>query len=131
MAFRDTCVPGRSVMKLNHLDLQVPDVQATADFFVRFLGFTRQSSPTSPALVILTDGDGFSLVLQRRKETDPPYPEGFHVGCLVDRPELVYDFHTTLEQAGLPGGAVQVNGRGTLLYTHAPGGILVEVSCRR
>lgn len=117
-------------MKLNHIDLQVPDVQETASFFERWLGFTHRSSRTSPAIAILGGEDGFVLVLQRKKD-DAPYPDGFHVGFLIDREDDVIDFQRRAREAGLQVSDVDRNARGTMVYCMAPGGILIEVSCRR
>ncbi len=118
-------------MKLNHIDLQVPDVQETAAFFERWLGFTHTSSRTSPAIAILRGEDGFVLVLQRKKDESEQYPDGFHVGFLVEREDIVIDFQRRAREAGLVISDVDRNARGTMAYCHAPGGILVEVSCRR
>lgn len=116
-------------MLLNHIDLQVPDVQATAAFFERWLGFTHTTSRSSPAIAILLGEGGFVLVLQRRQDGER-YPEGFHVGCVVDREELVVDFHRRVSEAGVRISEVTRNGRGTMAYCYAPGDVLVEVSWR-
>ena len=116
-------------MQLNHIDLQVPDVQATAAFFEQWLGFTHVSNRASPAIAILRGEAGFVLVIQRR-EPGERYPSAFHVGFLVDDEAQVIDFHRRLREAGFVVGDVQRNGRGTLLYFHAPGEILIEVSYR-
>jgi catechol 2,3-dioxygenase-like lactoylglutathione lyase family enzyme len=119
-------------MKLNHIDLQVVDVQAAVLFFERCLGFTLESNRSSPAIAILGDGDGFVLVLQRSKDgLAPVYPDGFHVGCLVDTVDEVHAFHAKAKSEGVGVSDVQHNGRGTLTYCNAPGGVLVEVSCQR
>lgn len=116
-------------MNLNHIDLQVSDVQATVLFFERLLGFTLTSSRTSPAIAILTNDEGFSLVLQRAKGT-AGYPEGFHVGCMVGTVEEVVAFHAKARDAGYHVSDVDTNNRGTMVYCRAPD-VLVEVSCRR
>jgi len=79
-------------MKLNHLDLQVEDVAITAAFFERYFGLQTRSNPNSPALLILTDSAGFVLVLQRRQQPQG-YPEGFHLGFLLDDTESVRALH--------------------------------------
>lgn len=119
-------------MNLNHIDLQVSDVQATVRFFERCLGFTLGTSRTSPALAVLTnEPHDFTLVLQRTKSERPPaYPEGFHVGCLVGSVEEVIAFQERARADGWNASDVQVNGRGTMVYCQA-GDVLVEVSCRR
>ncbi len=116
-------------MKLNHLDLQVQDVAATSAFFERYFGLQTRSNPGSPALVILTDSAGFVLVLQRSRQPQR-YPEGFHLGFLLDDTESVRALHARAVADGTPVSDVIVNGRGTIIYLTAPEGYYVEVSCQ-
>lgn len=118
-------------MKLNHLDLQVSDVQRTVDFFERFFDMEMRTSRTSPALAILADRNGFVLVLQRRRHEHESYPEGFHLGFLVDEVETVHRMHQRLREGGVHVSDVESNNRGVMIYCRAPDGIVVEVSCRR
>ncbi len=119
-------------MKLNHLDLQVSDVQRSVQLFEQLLGLQLQSSRTSPAIAILTDGDGFTLVLQRRKSETDTYPEGFHFGFLVADVETVRRFQADARALGLVDvSEVIENGRGVLVYVRTWDGLLVEVSCQR
>ena len=115
-------------MKLNHIDLQVPDVQQCAVFFERYFGFALRTSRTTPAIAVLDDGDGFVLVLQR-KQDDERFPDGFHVGFLVPEEQTVLDFQRRAREDGLPVSDPQRNGRGLLVYCRTPFGFLVEVSC--
>ena len=118
-------------LKLNHLDLQVADVQRSVDLFERLLGLRLQSSRTSPALAILSDEAGFTLVLQRRKG-EAPYPDGFHFGFLVDDPATVRTFQSEARGWGsLQVSDVIENGRGVLTYVRTWDGILLEVSWQR
>ncbi len=115
-------------MHLNHLDLQVHDVQSTAAFFERHFGFRLQTSRTSPAIAIL-EGDGpFVLVLQRRKD-ETPYPNDFHLGFLVPDVATVERMHAALVAEHADVSAIDVNARGTMIYCRHDG-FLVEVSCR-
>lgn len=116
-------------MKLNHLDLQVFDVRASAGFFERYFGLALRSNPDSPALAFLTDASGFVLVLQRAKSAQP-YPEGFHLGFLVDSVDQVRELHARVVADGTKVSDVIVNGRGTMIYLTAPEGYYVEVSCQ-
>ncbi|MFT3768156.1 MAG: VOC family protein [Minicystis sp.] len=118
-------------MQLNHLDLQVPDVIASAAFFERHFRFEVHGNRASPAIAILTGEGGFTLVLQRRRDEDPPYPEGFHIGFLVGDEATVHAKHAEITAAGVESSDVQSNGRGVMFYFKAPGDILIEVSCRR
>lgn len=121
-------------MRLNHLDLPVPDVAATAAFFTEYLGFRQLEMRGKDALAILQDEAGFVLVLNRAPAAEPPpqFPGWFHIGFLLDSDEAVHATHARLRSAGLadlpPAPSVM---RGALLfYFHAPGGIMVEVSHR-
>jgi len=118
------------VMRLNHIDLQVPDVQESARFFERWFCFALISSPSSPAIAILEGEGGFTLVLQRKLE-DEKYPSQFHIGFLRETEEQVVEFQRRAREAGLAVSDLQRNGRGTLSYLHAPGGLLIEVSWHR
>ncbi|HET9957136.1 MAG TPA: VOC family protein [Polyangiaceae bacterium] len=115
-------------MRLNHIDLQVPDVQETAVFFERWFAFEHVSNRHSPSVAILRGDGDFTLVLQRRAD-DERYPEGFHVGFLLDDVREVLSFHARAREAGLSISDVQHTGRGTLTYLRGPG-VLIEVSCR-
>lgn len=116
-------------MLLNHIDLQVPDVQEAASFFERWFAFEHTSNRGSPAIAILRGEGGFTLVLQRRAEGER-YPANFHVGFLLDDEARVLSFHARAREAALPISDVQRNNRGTLTYLRGPGEILIEVSCR-
>lgn len=118
-------------MKLNHLDLQVTDVQASVSFFETHFGLTLDSSRNSPAIAILSDGHGFVLVLQRKHAGAAGYPEGFHLGFLVDEVTEVEEAHRRLREAGVEVGPVERNNRGTMVYCRHTDGIVVEVSCRK
>ena len=119
-------------MKLNHLDLQVSDVPRSVELFERLLGLYLQSSRASPAIAILTDGEGFTLVLQRRKNETETYPEGFHLGFFVADAETVRRFQAEAKALGIVEVSdVIENGRGVLVYLRTWDGILVEVSCPR
>jgi catechol 2,3-dioxygenase-like lactoylglutathione lyase family enzyme len=119
-----------NAMRVNHLDLLVSDVPATVIYFRRWFGLELRSNPGSKAIAILTDGHGFVLVLQRAAEGER-YPEGFHLGFLLDDPESVRALHARAREGGADVSDVIVNGRGTHLYFTAPDGYRVEVSCQR
>lgn len=120
-------------MHLNHLDLCVPDVQETSDFFERFFGFRRQREKGSDALAVLQDEAGFTLVISRLGADDPPaYPAQFHVGFLLDSEEAVHEAHARMKEACAESVSPLQESRGGLVfYTRAPGGVLVEISRRR
>jgi catechol-2,3-dioxygenase len=113
-------------MQLNHLDLQVTDVPSTLAFFQKYFGFCACSSP-SPAIAILTNDSGFVLVLQRARQ-DARYPDGYHLGFLLEDDASVRALQVRARADGVPVSDVIENGRGTLVYFTRPEGYLVEVS---
>jgi catechol 2,3-dioxygenase-like lactoylglutathione lyase family enzyme len=118
-------------MHINHLDLQVRDVQATRAFFEENFGLTLQSNPNSHALVIMTDASGFVLVLQKAASDTERYPDGFHLGFLMEDVESVHAAHARALANRTPVSDVIVNGRGTMIYLTAPEGYAVEVACHK
>ncbi len=120
----------RIPVKLNHLDLQVADVPALTSFLVNHFDLQPLTRLDSPKLAILTDGHGFTLVLQRRKHEGEIYPEGFHLGFLVDDPAEVHARRARLAAAGIAVSEVDTNARGTSCYCHGPDDLLIEVGCR-
>jgi catechol 2,3-dioxygenase-like lactoylglutathione lyase family enzyme len=124
--------PERLTVKLNHLDLQVSDVPRSVALFEALLGLEPKSNRTSPALAILGDGEGFTLVLQRRRADTDEYPEGFHFGFLLDDVASVHAFHARAKTFdGIVVSEIIENGRGTLVYLRTWDGLLIEVSCQR
>lgn len=118
-------------MKLNHLDLQVEDPQVTAAFLEKYFGFRFLTSRTAKALVVLIGDDGFSLVIQKKRDASEKYPDGFHIGFVLESPEAVHQHFELLKSEGVNvGDSVQKNNRGTMFYFHIPGDVLVEVSSK-
>ena len=76
--------------------------------------------------------DGVACALENA-DTDVRggYPEGFHLGFLLDDPESVRALHARAREGGADVSDVIVNGRATLLFFTAPEGYRVEVSCQR
>jgi catechol 2,3-dioxygenase-like lactoylglutathione lyase family enzyme len=116
-------------MQLNHLDLQVRDVQRCVSLLETYFDFELRSSRSSPAIAILSDRAGFTLVLQRMRDEQASYPEGFHIGFLRETPEEVHAFHARARAAGLNVSDIIENGRGTLVYFKSDDLCLIEVSC--
>jgi catechol 2,3-dioxygenase-like lactoylglutathione lyase family enzyme len=119
-------------MQLNHLDLPVPDVAATAAFFTTHFGFRLVDTRGNNGFALLAGSGGFALVLTRRRAAGAQdFPDTFHIGFLVESEAAVHALHARLQAAcvaELPPVSFQ---RGaTLFYVHAPGGVLVEVSHR-
>jgi catechol 2,3-dioxygenase-like lactoylglutathione lyase family enzyme len=119
-------------MQLNHLDLPVPDVAATAAFFTAHFGFSLRETRGNNGFALLLGTGGFALVLTRRRaEGVQDFPDTFHIGFLVESEAAVHALHARLQAAGVPDlPPVSFQRGATLFYVHAPGGVLVEVSHR-
>lgn len=119
-------------MKLNHINLTVPDVITTADFFVKNFDFTCTEIKGNNMLAVLYDVDGFVLVLTSfafNKKGNNTYPDAFHVGFLVKTKEEVNNKYNELTAAGITIEHAPRNLHGAFgFYFNAPGNILVEVS---
>ena len=119
-------------MRLNHLDLAVPDIAEARRFFETHLGFVHMQTLGQDGLAILKDAGGLVLVLSRRRRTGAQtYPDGFHIGFHFDTEAEVRDLHARLAAAGVDVPQAPSVQRGALgFYLHAPGEILVEVAHR-
>ncbi|WP_394823802.1 VOC family protein [Pendulispora albinea] len=116
-------------MKLNHLDLQVPNVPEVAEFLERHFDFEIRTNRTSPAIIVLSDREGMVLVLQRLKRELESYPEGFHIGFHVDDVAIVHHKHEEMLACGMKPSEVMSTNRGVAFYFMGPGNILIEVNC--
>jgi catechol 2,3-dioxygenase-like lactoylglutathione lyase family enzyme len=116
-------------VKLNHLDLQVSDVPALTQFLVDHFDLQPITRLDSPKIAIVTDGHGFTLVIQRRNHDGETYPEGAHIGFLVDDPAEVHARRERIAAAGVAISEVSVSARGTTCYCRGPGDLLIEVGC--
>ena len=116
-------------MKLNHLNLVVPDVRETRDFLQTYLGF-RPSSQNADNFVMMFDEDNFLLSLSQASENAPPrYPAAFHVGFMQSSEEKVNEINQRLKDNGFDVKPPRrIHGSWTF-YLQIPGGFLIEVLC--
>ncbi len=88
-------------MRLNHLNLTVPDVPRTREFFETYFGFRCVTARGRDALVVLVDPSGFVLTLnnfERVKEVE--YPGAFHIGFMQESREHVDEIYQRLKSDG-------------------------------
>ena len=116
-------------MRLNHLNLTVPNAAETAEFLERHFGFrpldgVKQSS----AFSIVLDESGFVLTLMRsRRDSETAYPQSFHIGFAQDSEEKVNEIHRRLLADGIDAPPpARLHGSWTFYFT-APGGFQIEV----
>jgi catechol 2,3-dioxygenase-like lactoylglutathione lyase family enzyme len=118
-------------MRLNHLDLPVPDVAEARRFFEQWFGFTHERTLGQDGLSILRDESGLVLVLSRRSRRGPQdFPETFHIGFHLETVNAVQTLYQRLAAAGIA-SAPPTEQRGAFsFYLTAPGGVLVEIAHR-
>src|SRR5262249_40566858 len=74
---------GVPVMRLNHLNLTVPDVQQTREFFETYFGFRCVAERGRGGLAVLADESGFILALSNfDKAAKVECPCVFHIGFM-------------------------------------------------
>jgi len=124
-------------MRFNHLNLCVDDLNEARDFFETYLDlqFVEQKGA---AIVVMSDGHGFTLVLSHLRISggEPQqYPDGFHVGFIVETPQQVdqayqaYQAYQRLISAPVELAHEPRNIRNTYtFYFTALNGVLFEVS---
>lgn len=119
-------------MQLNHLNLCVDDLAEARSFFQNFFDF-QFLEQKGEAVAIMTDSHGFTLVLSNPrafKQELAPYPEGFHLGFLLDSSEQVDQAYRRLAAAEIHLTQEPRKIRGSYgFYFTVLNNILFEVSC--
>jgi catechol 2,3-dioxygenase-like lactoylglutathione lyase family enzyme len=116
-------------MKLNHLNLAVPDVVAARQLFETHFGFRHELMRGADAMAILEGADGFVLVLARSAPVT--YPTPFHVGFFCATRDEVQAKYDELQAAGWDTSMAPRMVHGTFgFYFTALDGLLLEVACR-
>ncbi|HKV44456.1 MAG TPA: VOC family protein [bacterium] len=88
-------------MNLNHVDLQVSDVDAAREFFEKFFGL-RCTYQRAKQIALLEDDAGFSLGVSNLRGAPPAaYPPDFHVGFVLERASDVRDLYDLVKAAGV------------------------------
>ena len=112
-------------MKLNHLDLHVPDVAAPSAFFQRYYGFALIDTRAKGGLAILSDGDGMELVLSQpvaafgSVDQSERKTVSYHIGFIVEAREEVDRLFKAMGEDGL-GVQAPREMRGGYLFTPRP-----------
>jgi catechol 2,3-dioxygenase-like lactoylglutathione lyase family enzyme len=113
-------------MRLNHLDLTVPDVARSRAFFETYFGL-RCVVSRGKELVVLTDEADFALTLSSPDSQPVVYPGGFHLGFRQDTRERVDEIYKHLKWDGCDVEAPREHHGAWTFFCRAPGGIDVEV----
>jgi lactoylglutathione lyase len=117
------------IMKPNHLNLAVPNVFETRQFFEKYFGFRDVDGvKASNVIAVMTDDSGFILTLSNfNKATRVDYPEGFHVGFVQQSPERVNEINKILKDDGFDVEAPRYFHGSWTFYFRAPGGFTIEI----
>ncbi len=117
-------------MPLNHINLTVPEVARTREFFETYFGF-RCIADRGP-IAVLTDDAGFVLTLSNfERATSVEYPGAFHIGFIQESREKVDEIHARLKADGFDVEAPRQYHGSWTFYFKAPGGVTVEIQHMR
>ena len=115
-------------MRLNHLNLTVPDVVRTREFFETYFGFRCVADRGRGALAVMIDESGFVLTLNNFEKADKvEYPGAFHVGFIQESREQVDAIYQRLTAGGFAAEPPREFHGAWTFYFRAPGDFLVEV----
>jgi lactoylglutathione lyase len=115
-------------MRLNHVNLTVPDVTKTREFFETYFGFRCVVEKGREALAVLIDESGFVLTLNNFDDAkEVQYPGAFHVGFMQETRERVDEIYASLKAGGFDAPPPKEFHGAWTFYLTAPGGFLVEV----
>jgi len=115
-------------MRLNHLNLAVPEVARTREFFETYFGLRCVFERGRDVLAVLVDESGFVFTLSNfDKAAKVEYPGAFHVGFMQDSRERVDEMYQRFNDDGFAMEPPKEFHGAWTFYFHAPGGILVEV----
>jgi lactoylglutathione lyase len=109
-------------MKLNHVNLTVTDVSATANFLETYFRLRKQGG--NQGLMLLFDDDNLILTLMKAGQVS--YPSTFHIGFVQESEERVNEIYQRLKDDGFEVKPPQRSHAWTF-YVQAPGGFTVEV----
>jgi lactoylglutathione lyase len=119
-------------MRLNHLNLTVPEVAQTRAFFETYFGFRCILERARNALAVLSDESGFILTLNNfEKATEVEYPGAFHIGFMQESPARVDEIYERVKSGGFNVEPPKEFHGAWTFYFRAPGNFLVEVFHQR
>jgi lactoylglutathione lyase len=119
------------IMKLNHINLPVHDVEAARDFMTKYFGLVTVFEVGKNFLVMQRDDTGLLLNLSHFDKSDTAevqYHRDFHVGFFVDTLAEVDAVYAQFASDGLGVEPPKQREGRYGFYVTAPGGFVVEVS---
>jgi catechol 2,3-dioxygenase-like lactoylglutathione lyase family enzyme len=124
-------------MRMNHIDIHVPDVAATTAFLVRHFGLTLREMRGANGLAILADDADLEIVVSHPVEKFGGAEQQalgvvtYHLGFIQPERAEVDRLYRELKDgdAELVGEPREMRG-GYLFYCLAPGRVMIEVGWR-
>lgn len=119
-------------MILNHIDLQVSDIDVATKFFETFFGL-RCTYRRGRQIALLADDGGFEFGLSNLHNSPPPvYPPDFHIGFVQENVDRVREIYERVKKAGVAiKFDLQEAGPNLAFQCLAPDSIVVEVRAPR
>ena len=119
-------------MILNHIDLQVSNIDAATKFFEMFFGL-RCTYRREGQIAFLADENGFEFGLSNLHNSPPPlYPPDFHIGFVQENVHQVREIYERLKMAGVVMKSdIGEYGPNLAFHCLAPDSIAVEVRALR
>lgn len=115
-------------MRLNHVNLTVPDVPRTREFFETYFGLKCVAERGRDALAVMIDESGFILTVNNfEKVKEVEYPAAFHIGFMQDSRERVDEMYERLKSGGFEMEPPRDFHGAWTFYLRAPGEFVVEV----
>lgn len=115
-------------MRLNHVNLTVPDVTRAREFFETYFGLRCVAERGRNALAVMLDESGFILTLNNFEKVKAlEYPGAFHIGFMQDSRERVDEIYERLKSGGFEMEPPREFHGAWTFYFRAPGGFDVEV----
>ncbi len=115
-------------MRLNHLNLTVPNVSASRAFFEKYFGIRCIAERGRDTIAIMLDESGFVFSLSNfEKATEVAYPGAFHIGFMQDSAQRVDEIYAQMKADGIVAEPPREFHGAWTFYVRDPGGIVVEV----
>jgi lactoylglutathione lyase len=116
-------------MKLNHLNLTVPDVSETRTFLEKYFGL-RGMGRGNDSIAGLSDDQGLVLTLMKAGQaTEVKYPPNFHIGFIQESEDRVNEINKRLKDDGFDVEPPRRFHGSWTFYFRSPGGFTIEVLC--
>jgi catechol 2,3-dioxygenase-like lactoylglutathione lyase family enzyme len=119
-------------MRLNHIDLQVSDIDVATKFFETYFGL-RCTYRRQGQIAFLADDQGFEFGLSNLRNSSPPvYPPDFHIGFIQENVQQVREIYEQVKEAGVTiKFDLQEAGPNLVFQCLAPDSIPIEVRAPR